>query len=479
MSNSIFESLEKRQLMSANLSGQEPGMLIIFGTLNSDTITVTKLTDGRVRVNDNGNFKTFAAGAVTSIWAVMSSGSDQLTIDSDLTIPTTLDGGNGDDKITGGSGNEVLLGGAGHDDLRGRNGNDQIEGDAGNDIIRGGNGDDELNGDVGKDVIYGGAGKDELNGGDNNDILVAVGGGQADNAVGGSGTDTFWIDSESTELVTSGSGERDLGLVHRISKFKDLNIHHGFLDDDTTTVSRNLNGQGLPDPLADGTYRDFSDHPLFASAGPTVTDIDQGGVGDCYFLASLAGVAKLNPNHIQRHMVDLGDGTYAVRFKGLFGEEYVRVDGDLPTKDSGALKYAKLGAEDSIWVAIMEKAWAFQRRNEGTYQSIDHGPVSEVFGALGLSANSSLRPFTRNELIDRIRTEMAAGRAMFISTIDNPSDNDSNMTGDHVYLVDRVNVDSAGNATSVRLYNPHGDFETVGCQELFDNSDGFAVGRLA
>ena len=113
MSNSIFESLEKRQLMSANLSGQEPGMLIIFGTLNSDTITVTKLTDGRVRVNDNGNFKTFAAGAVTSIWAVMSSGSDQLTIDSDLTIPTTLDGGNGDDKITGGSGNEVLLGGAG------------------------------------------------------------------------------------------------------------------------------------------------------------------------------------------------------------------------------------------------------------------------------------------------------------------------------------------------------------------------------
>ena len=39
----------------------------------------------------------------------------------------------------------------------------------------------------------------------------------------------------------------------------------------------------------------------------------------------------------------LGDGTYAVRFKGLFGDEYVRVDGDLPVDSNGNLLYGGLG----------------------------------------------------------------------------------------------------------------------------------------
>jgi Ca2+-binding RTX toxin-like protein len=480
--------------MSANLSGQEPGMLIIFGTLSSDTISVTKLTDGRTRVNDNGNFKTFASGAVTSIWAVLSNGSDRLTIDSDLTIPTTLDGGSGNDSITGGSGNDTFLGGAGNDDLRGRNGNDVIYGDTGNDVIRGGNGNDSLNGDAGKDSIYGGAGRDVIHGGDNNDLLVAVGGGQSDAVFGDSGTDNFWVDSESTESVSSGSGERDLGLVHRINKFKDLRVFKGPFDQSTTPVSRDLNGQDLVDPfLFNDPVQDFSGNPLFPSTGPSLTDVTQNQVGDCYFLATLGAVAKAKPGFLERHVVDLGDGTYAVRFHGLFGDEFVRVDGDLPGGNADGTHHAGLGAENSIWVAIMEKAFAFFRKNEGTYASIEGGTSGEAFDALGISNDFSLLGFNRDGLMNRFRDDLAAGRAVTISTHLTSGSDGSPIFPKHVYVLDRVNVTN-GVVTSVRLYNPHGidhngddtgdsnafdGFITVTPQQIMDNFISFNSAAIA
>ena len=58
----FFESLESRQHLSANLSGQEPGLLIIFGrTPGNDVISITRQSNGRIRVDDNGTVKTFAA----------------------------------------------------------------------------------------------------------------------------------------------------------------------------------------------------------------------------------------------------------------------------------------------------------------------------------------------------------------------------------------------------------------------------------
>jgi hypothetical protein len=127
----------------------------------------------------------------------------------------------------------------------------------------------------------------------------------------------------------------------------------------------------------------------------------------------------------------------------------------------------------------MEKAWAFYRRNEGTYASIDSGSPTEVFGALGMSNEAMLRHLGVNDMVARIKLELSLGRAMLASTVDVPGDNGSDMTGDHLYLIDRLNTNAAGEVTSVRLYNPHGSFETVGVVELFDNSNAFITGRVA
>ena len=60
--------------------------------------------------------------------------------------------------------------------------------------------------------------------------------------------------------------------------------------------------------------------------GPSETDVDQGSVGDCYFLASLGSVADRDPGRIEDIFTDNGDGTFTVRFFRDGNAEYVTVD---------------------------------------------------------------------------------------------------------------------------------------------------------
>ncbi|MBL8798099.1 MAG: calcium-binding protein, partial [Planctomycetia bacterium] len=75
-----------------------------------------------------------------------------------------LDGGAGNDTLTGGSRDDLILGGAGHDTLTGGNGNDILLGGSGIDVLLGGDG---------YDVLVGGSGADHLQGQNQGDILIA------------------------------------------------------------------------------------------------------------------------------------------------------------------------------------------------------------------------------------------------------------------------------------------------------------------
>ena len=55
-----------------------------------------------------------------------------------------------------------------------------------------------------------------------------------------------------------------------------------------------------------------SDQPVIGSGGPSPSDVFQGGVGDCYFLASLIAVAQRDPSFLQKHFKDNGNGTATV-----------------------------------------------------------------------------------------------------------------------------------------------------------------------
>ena len=104
-------------------------------------------------------------------------------------------------------------------------------------------------------------------------------------------------------------------------------------------------------------------------------------------------------------MVDLGDGTYAVQFERGSATVYVRVDADLPTWHGGTtLVYADLGAQDSMWVAVMEKAFAYFRTGVADYAELDGGWMAEASTALGLGSTSRYaRP-----VVERLRTKLPA-----------------------------------------------------------------------
>ncbi|MFT7598105.1 MAG: hypothetical protein ACI8TP_001026 [Acidimicrobiales bacterium] len=88
----------------------------------------------------------------------------------------TIDAGRGRDYVSGGAGNDAVSGGPGDDTIYGLDGDDRINGDRGNDYIDGGAGSDTVHGSDGNDVVAGGSGDDRLFGGDGDDVVVTASG---------------------------------------------------------------------------------------------------------------------------------------------------------------------------------------------------------------------------------------------------------------------------------------------------------------
>ena len=93
--------------------------------------------------------------------------------------------------------------------------------------------------------------------------------------------------------------------------------------------------------------------PLFGASGPSMNDINQGYLGDCYFLASLAEVAEQNPGIISSMFTSNGNSAYGVRFYVDGTAEYVTVDNLLA--DGGSI--FNYSASDT-WASFAEKAYA-------------------------------------------------------------------------------------------------------------------------
>ncbi len=128
-------------IASAAMTGNQ---LTVNGTEGDDTIvlTPTKVT-GEIEVRINN----VAAGKFlkpTRLIVNGLGGNDSLTVDSRLTLPAELNGGNGNDTLSGGAGDDILNGGDGTDTLSGNNGRDLLIGGLGLDTLHGGNDDDLL-----------------------------------------------------------------------------------------------------------------------------------------------------------------------------------------------------------------------------------------------------------------------------------------------------------------------------------------------
>lgn len=333
--------------------------------------------------------------------------------------------------------------------------NDVIRGNAldnyfyasdGNDTLYGMAGNDTLDGSFHDDTLYGGPGLDTLYGGDGNDTFVSIDSATNDKLYGGGGNDSFWIDSN-----TSGSCD----TVYDASSFEMASNYHA-VQSFANGADKTLDGDAIADPTDGINYKKFASSPLFATAGPTELDVDQGSLGDCWLMAAMGAVARTNQNTVRQTVVDLGDGTYAVR---LGGSKYYRVDADLPTLSatSWTPSYAGLGVQGSLWCALVEKAYTYYRTGANTYASIAGGVGAQ--GLPGLNATGVGEKYfstyaNGQAILNDIASKLSAGKALTCG-FDKVSTGAPVIAG-HEYTVIGVNRDAANNVISVTLRNPHG-----------------------
>lgn len=390
-----FERLEQRQLMSAAPSTMVIDQVLhVQGSASGDVILVD-VTSAGITIN---GVNAASAEGIKAIRIDGGNGNDRIELSKSLTLPSSLYGGNGNDSLIGGSGSDHLYGGAG------------------NNVLAGGGGDD---------------------------VLVTIGGGK-DNLAGDGGQDSFWADFIKKERIKDASPEEMSLGVHRVKEF---GVRAG------GKAAAQMMQTDLQDPVLTSAatgYAHFSNLPLFADAGPSLDDVQQGQVGDCYFLSVIGAVAQVQPDRIQESIVDLGDGTYAVQFTRGKAKSFIRVDADLPVDAAGELAFAKLGAESSMWVALMEKAYTFFRRGLGTYASIESGWMSEAATALGMSYKS----LASADVLEQAASSIAAGKVVTITT--KAGSDDAKFVPSHGYSVDSVIRDSGGRAVGLRLRNPWG-----------------------
>ncbi len=177
-------------------------------------------------------------------------------------------GGDGNDSITAGAGNDNVQAGDGHDTVTGGSGNDLIDLGDGNDTANAGDGNDTVSADDGQDSIIGGRGNDTLNGGMGNDTLIgnegndAISGGTDDDSIfgdsqdpailgagvdgidtifGGAGDDTI-IGGSGADQIDGGSGDDRMASTPFITT----------TSDPLPTPQTNVNA-GIPVPLADAS----------------------------------------------------------------------------------------------------------------------------------------------------------------------------------------------------------------------------------
>ena len=212
-------------------------------------------------------------------WLYGDAGNDLLLDDPGLTPGDNrwlaLPGASSDDRLFGGTGDDVLISQQGKDYLDGGEGNDTLLSGQGDDTLSGGAGNDFLLADTalnrfdfvrqpdgsfktvlvaadetvdyGKDTLFGGAGNDDLAGGGSDDFLL-----------GGSGNDTLWGD---------GNGTLDANGIIRIT-----------VGDGTRAGNDTLFGEQGDDTLLGGGGDDYLD----GGAGNDQLDGDQDGLDILY-----------------------------------------------------------------------------------------------------------------------------------------------------------------------------------------------------
>lgn len=138
---------------------------------------------------------------------------------------------------------------------------------------------------------------------------------------------------------------------------------------------------------AGAPWGDEKDSPqLLGSAGIRPEAVRQGRIGSCYFFATVAAIAQVNPGLIEKIIQDNGDGTYTVRFSDGVKEKAYPDD----------LRFAResgFDRSDGLWVGVLFRGFAQRVLRETLIKSVNESslfPLIKKYAADFMASNDLL-----------------------------------------------------------------------------------------
>ncbi|MFD6444879.1 C2 family cysteine protease [Promicromonospora sp. NPDC060204] len=247
-------------------------------------------------------------------------------------------------------------------------------------------------------------------------------------------------------------------------------------------------GQGDKDKAAGdlGKLEDAGNVPLDDKA-IDASQIEQGSLADCWFLASAGAIAERDPDWIREHIKRNDDGTYTVTFYEDGEPVQVTVDSQVYENAAGD------PSGDPSWISIYEKA-AVQHLG-GQYDDIEYDSASKALEMMTGKDTSSesldpVLPWDDPPSLESIRDRLGNGEPVVAASPDGGGwfgdpPPDKEVVNNHVYVVDGVSADGK-TITLVNPWGPNGGTGsdgntkpgtiTMSADEFYDNFDSVTYG---
>jgi hypothetical protein len=240
----------------------------------------------------------------------------------------------------------------------------------------------------------------------------------------------------------------------------------------TKLIGKWFLGTDLPDLSVDsigesdfGCEYKLSTNPLYGASGaPSYLDVNQGYVGDCYFMASLGEVALQDPTGIESMIRNDGNGDYGVRFMVDGHADWVTVNGELPTMPSGYsfangsdLEFAN---GDVAWPELLEKAYAELNAEPNAPHGAQLNAASNSYAGISAGSGYALTEITGQAVTyfgsssltsdaAQIGSAWSANEELIVGT---SSIATGNIVADHMFEVTGFNAAT----DTLTLHNPWG-----------------------
>jgi hypothetical protein len=237
-------------------------------------------------------------------------------------------------------------------------------------------------------------------------------------------------------------------------------------------------GTDLPDPSVaslgqtdlGATYQ-LSTNPLYGPGGaPSYLDVNQGYVGDCYFMASIGEVALQDPSGIEAMIRNDHNGSYGVRFIVDGHADWVTVNDELPTlpadysyANGSRLEFAN---GDVAWPELLEKGYAELNAEPDAPHGAQLNAASNSYAGISAGSAYALTEITGQAVVGfgldpamsagalsadaaEIGAAWSAGQELLVGTAGVAA---GNIVADHMFEVTGYNAA----AETLTLHNPWG-----------------------